>query len=259
MKFVLYFMMLLVCSTSLPTKAGDVLIASGHAHYPPFMYKDGDEIAGVGADLIRIIFNELGVEVVSRHVGPWERVLRQAENGHIDLITGAYKTVEREQYLSFPQEHYFDEPVVIFINKNNPFNFNRWQDLVDKFGGTVIGESWGNEFDNFAANHLNIQRLVRIEQSFKMINRNRLDYAIYALYPGKINLMKLGLQDAITALPKLVDAPRAYQAFSKKSPYTRYLDYYSNRVRELKSDGTVQQLIDKHMARFEQNFTSVKK
>lgn len=252
-------LMLLLCSTLLPAvKAAEVLVASGHAHYPPFMYRDGDQIAGVGADLTRLIFNEVGIEVVSRYVGPWERVMRKAQNGKIDLIVGAYKTKERERYLAFPREHYVEEPVVIFVNKNNAFDFDRWQDLNNKFGGTAIGESWGNAFDNYAEKHLNIQRLVHIDQSFKMISRNRLDYAIFALYPGRINLMKLGLEENIIALPKLVDAPRAYQAFAKNSQFTRYLNYYSKRIRELKQDGTVQRLIDKHMQRYEQNFTAAK-
>ncbi len=237
--------------------AADVLIASGHTQYPPFMYRDGDEIIGVGPELTKMIFAEVGVEVISRHVGPWERVMRQAQSGKIDLIVGAYKTKERESFLLFPKEHYLEEPVVIFINKNNRFSFDRWQDLNNRFGATVIGESWGNEFDHYAEQNLNIQRLVQITQGFKMIERNRLDYAIYALYPGKINLMKLGLQDSIVALPKLVDAPRAYQAFSKKSPFTRYLDYYSQRIGELKQDGTIQKLIDRHMQHYQDNFITV--
>lgn len=251
MKLLTYVLLALVCCACLPAKAKDVLIASGHSEYPPFMYKDGDSIVGVGADLTKIIFSELGISVESRHVGAWERVFRQAQSGQIDLIVGAYKTKERERFLVFPKEHYFEEPVVIFINKHNPFDFNRWQDLVDKSGGTVIGESWGVKFDRFAKENLNIQRLVKINHSFKMINRNRLDYAIYALYPGKINLMHLGLENDIIAMPKLVDAPFAYQAFSQKSPFVKHLDYYSRRVKQLKNDGTVQRLIDKHMAHFQ--------
>jgi polar amino acid transport system substrate-binding protein len=121
---------LMMTLLAVPVSASQILVASGHDEYPPFMWRQGNKIIGVGADLTTKIFAELGVKVESRYVGAWERVLRKAEKGQIDLIVGAYKTLERERYMQFPDEHYLAEPVVVFINKTRPVNFVLWQDLV---------------------------------------------------------------------------------------------------------------------------------
>jgi polar amino acid transport system substrate-binding protein len=239
--------------------AEQILVASGHDEYPPFMWRQGDKIIGVGADLTTMIFAELGIKVESRYVGAWERVLRQAGAGQIDLIVGAYKTFEREGYLHFPQEHYLAEPVVVFVNKAKPIKFELWQDLVDKRGGTVRGESFGDTFDAFAEHNLSLQRVIGISQSFKMMKRNRLDYSIYAKYPGKIRLIEMGLTGDIIPLPILIDAPLAFQAFSKKSPFVKYIPYFSRRIKELKADGTVDRLIKKYMQRWKTEYHNPEK
>ncbi|MCJ8271815.1 MAG: transporter substrate-binding domain-containing protein, partial [Psychrosphaera sp.] len=107
------FILLWLLCLSTPVYPSDVLIASGHVEYPPFMYRQGDKIIGVGPDLTTMIFNELGITVDSKYVGSWNRVQRKAEAGEIDLIVGIYKTDVREKYLSYPDEPYVEEPVGI--------------------------------------------------------------------------------------------------------------------------------------------------
>ena len=232
---------------STPVYPVDVLIASGHVEYPPFMYRQGDKIIGVGPDLTTMIFNELGITVDSKYVGSWNRVQRKAEAGEIDLIVGIYKTAVREKYLSYPDEPYVEEPVGIFVQRGNLFKFDRWQDLIGKKGGTVMGESFGQDFDAFALKNLKLQHLSGITQSFKMIERNRLDYSIYALYPGLIKVIEAGMENKIDQLPNPVAKLPAYQAISKKSKYLVHLPYFNKRLIALKADGTVAALIDKHM------------
>lgn len=205
----LYLVFLAVFLLPAPVYANEVLIASGHDEYPPFMWREGDKI---------------------------------------DLIVGIYKNPERVKYLKYPEHHYYEEPVMVFIDKTRPFTFNRWQDLIGKRGGTVRGESFGEAFDRFALKNLKLQRVDSVSQTFKMMDRNRLDYSIYAQYPGKIKISDLRLQHTISPQPKRVAAAYAYQAFSKKSTFLQHLPYFNKRVMELKADGTVQHLIDKHMA-----------
>jgi polar amino acid transport system substrate-binding protein len=227
--------------------AKDVLIASGHAEYPPFMYRKGNQIIGVGVDITKMVFAELDIEVRSIYAGAWNRVQRKARAGNIDLIVGIYKTEERLEYLVYPQEPYVEEPVTLFVRKDSNFKLNNWKDLIGKKGGTVMGESFGGAFDQFAEQNLNIQRLSGITQSFKMIHRNRLDYSIYAFYPGLIKIIDAGMQAQIKHLTPPIVTQNAYQAMSKKSKFIKHLKYLDNRIGELKADGTIQTFIDKHM------------
>ena len=229
-----------------------ILIASGHGEYPPFMYREGKNIVGVGVDITKLIFSELNIHVNSTYVGAWSRVQRKAKAGDIDLIVGIYKTDERLTYLDYPQEPYIAEPVGLFFYHKNPIDYKNWQDLIGLKGGTVLGESFGQEFDNFAKKHLNIIRLSGITQSFKMLKRNRLQYSLYALYPGLIKINDTNMKGQIISSPNYISTQNAYQAFSKKSQFIMHLPYFNKRIKELKADGIVQKLIDKHMKKFNQ-------
>lgn len=229
------------------------LIASGHGEYPPFMYREGKNIIGVGVDITKLIFSELNINVDSIYVGAWSRVLRKAKSGEIDVVVGIYKTDERLTYLNYPQQPYIAEPVSVFFYHNNQIDYNHWQDLIGMKGGTVLGESFGQEFDSFAKKNLDIIRLSGITQSFKMLKRNRLQYSLYALYPGLIKIIDADMKGQILHSSNYVSTQNAYQAFSKKSNFIKHLPYFNNRVKELKADGSVQRFIDQHMKKLSQS------
>ena len=253
----LFLLMLLLWSEQSQSKQNpQTLIASGHGEYPPFMYRKGNEIVGVGVDITKLIFDQLGIKVEAKYVGSWSRVQRKAKAGTIDLIVGIYKTRERETYLAYPSEPYIAEPVGLFYHHSNKINYTQWADLVGKKGATVLGESFGQEFDNYAIKHLSIQRLSGITQSFRMLERNRLQYSIYALYPGLIKIIDAGMEGQIIVSPNHISTQDAFQAFSKKSQYIKHIDYFSQKVKALKKNGTVDKLINKHMRLLGQNITN---
>lgn len=231
--------------------SNDTLIASGHTDYPPFMWKEGEKIIGVGAELTSIIFGELGINVISKYTGPWKRLQKNAENGKIDLIVGIYKNKERLKYLIFPDESYTSDPVVIFVRKGKSFPLTEWKDLEGKLGGAIIGDSFGQEFDLYAKKNLKIYRVTQIRQAFKMMNVDRLEYVICGLYPGRIQMIEMELKNQIEYLSKPLVTPIAYQAFSKKSKFIKHLPYFNKRIAELKADGTIDKLIQKYMAYWE--------
>ncbi|CAD7849384.1 MAG: hypothetical protein [Olavius algarvensis Delta 4 endosymbiont] len=250
----LFIAIVAICMMPLSAYSGDILIASGHSEYPPFMWKSGNEIVGVGVELVSIIFGEIGIDVDTRYVGLWKRVQHEAEIGRVDVIVGIYKNEKRLKYLAYPDEAYTPDPVVIFVQKGKTFPFRQWKDLMGKSGGSTMGESFGQTFDAFAEKHLAIHRALRIEQSLKMLALGRLDYVVYGLYPGRIKAIELGLKNEFDYLPKTVITPPAYQAFSKKSKFLKHLPYFNKRVAELKAEGTIGRLIEKYMLLWENAF-----
>lgn len=252
MKKKIFLSIVVIIMVSTSAYSGDVLIASGHSDYPPFMWKEGDKIVGVGTELTSIIFGEIGIKVNSKYTRPWKRLQKNAETGEIDLIVGIYKNEERLKYLIFPDESYTPDPVVIFVRKGKPFPFTEWKDLMGKQGGAIIGDSFGQEFDLFAENNLKIHRVVQISQALKMMALGRLEYVIGGLYPGRIQMIDMGFENEIEYLPKPLVTPMAYQAFSKKSKFIGHLPYFNKRIAELKADGTIDKLIEKYMTHWEE-------
>jgi len=231
-----------------------VLITSGHPEYAPFMWHEGDEIVGVGPDLVRMIFGELGIEVESPYTGPWKRVQQLGKAGEIDVISGMYRNKDRMTYMTYVEPPYSPDPFVVWVKKGHSFPFNSMEDLIGKRGITILGDSFGQEFDDFAKAHLDLKRAPKIEQNFLKILHDHADYMVCGYYPGLLESYKLGLADKVEILPTRLGSEFMFMAFSKKSKFIKHLPYARKRVEELERDGTVARLFKKHLDALERRY-----
>jgi polar amino acid transport system substrate-binding protein len=172
----------------------DIAIISAHPEYPPVMWNENDQIVGIGPDLAKLIFKDLGIKCESKYAGPWSRVIESGKNGNIDIISGIYLTEERAKFLDYTVA-FMTDPVAVFYKKNSPINFNKWDDLIGKKGVTTLGDSWGEDFDKFIKDKLQMSRTEKVEQCLQILDSGRADYMIFALYPGIIQINKLKFQD----------------------------------------------------------------
>jgi polar amino acid transport system substrate-binding protein len=205
------------CTTTVSSTEKNPVLASGHPDWAPIMYKDGNNISGIGPNLTRAIFKEMGLNVKIVYAGSWDVVLEKAKHGELDVIVGLYKTEEREEYLCF-SEPYATDPVVLFLNENNLFDYNKKEDLVGKKGVATVGDSYGQEIDDFiVAENLNISRVSNPEEAFKRLQDGKVDYFIYSAYAGDRVIAEkklLGFEKS-----KIVSSQPFYIGVSKKSKY----------------------------------------
>ncbi|MDO8520445.1 MAG: transporter substrate-binding domain-containing protein, partial [Deltaproteobacteria bacterium] len=196
-------------------ETAQTLIASGHPEWPPVMFKKGKNIIGAGPELVRKIFGELGIKVKIPYSGPWEKVLSQAKAGQIDVVVAAYKTKERENYFvySYP---YTTDPVAVFVPADKTFKFSTLSDLAGKSGIGMIGDSYGQKFDDYSATHLKLRRVQTVAEGFNRIAHHQADYFLYSHSSVKLEHKK-NQRSLIVPLPKLVSAQYFYVMISKKS------------------------------------------
>ena len=132
------------------------LIASGHPEWPPIMYQNGSAIDGAGPALVKKIFDDLGVTVSSSPIpargtkcrprpGParstcwWPRTRRPSAKGTWSTPTRTPPT-----------------RCAIFVARGKAFPFDSWDVLVGKRGIAMVGDSYGQAFDDFAAARLQL-------------------------------------------------------------------------------------------------------
>src|SRR5262245_10672332 len=210
-------------------------VASGHPEWPPIMYRNGSTIDGAGPALVKKIFDDLGVNVAFPYTGTWDEVQAKARSGEVDVLVAAYKTAEREGYMVY-SDPYTTDPVAIFVAKGKAFPFDSWDVLAGKKGIAMVGDSYGQQFDDFAAARLQLTRVTTSAQAFDMVSRGQGDYLLYSLYAGDDYLKKTGTAAQFESLPKFVDEENFYITISKKSPFVTYLPLINQEIARYKAN-----------------------
>jgi len=226
--------------------AAKIIEVSGHPEYPPVMWQEGDNIVGVGPEIVKMAFEDIGITVNSKFKGSWTQVEKSIKDGDVDVLAGVYMTAQRKLFMDYSIP-FMKDPVVIFVAKGKTFPYKKWDDLIGKNGTTTIGDSFGHEFDKFIAGKLTISRSLKAEGNFNKILSEEADYFISAMYSGLIEAERLGISDKIEYLPVYATSETFYISISKESKFLRYLPKVNEKIEKLIKDGTVDRLIDEKM------------
>jgi polar amino acid transport system substrate-binding protein len=195
------------------------LVASGNPQYPPYLWRgDGeDRLVGANTDMLAWLSKELGLPIEARYVGPWGRVQEEMRAGRIDLIAGAFFTLARTEYMDYFHPAFHETRSVVLVRSGSRLDYRRWSDLAKLQGGTVIGNSFGEEFDRYARENLNLSQVASLEQALQMLQRSRIDYLIYEDSPALAYLARLNI-DGVRPLRPAVASEPLYLTLSHRSP-----------------------------------------
>ena len=242
---VLFAAALAACDSASNPVAPDArktLVASGHPEWPPIMAQSGATIDGVGPALVKLILEDLGVDVTLPHTGTWDQVQAKARSGEVDMLVAAYKTTERETYMVY-SDAYVTDPIAIYVARGRTFPFSSWDELIGKRGIAMVGDSYGQAFDDFAAARLNLRRVTTAGEAYALVGSGEADYLIYALYAGNDLLKKTGTGSQFESLPRFVAEENFYITLSKKSRFATYMPLINQEIAKRKADGTIAKLI----------------
>ncbi|MGZ3184056.1 MAG: substrate-binding periplasmic protein [Telluria sp.] len=223
------------------------VVATGHPNWPPFSWERDGVITGVGADVARLVLKEIGVDVTFRAIGNWKRAQAEAEAGKVDLITACYQTDARRAYLQFPAPPYTDDANVLWVAKGRGFPFKSWDDLVGRTGTAMLGDSYGQKFDTFLETRGKVVRVNTPLQNLQKLVVGHADYYPFSLYGGQIQVSQLGFERQIEHLPGVISTEGVYLCIAKKSKLAPLLPRIEAVLARLRADGTVDQLVRKHI------------
>lgn len=216
------------------------------------MWQEGETIVGVGPEILSDACKKLGIPLKIAPEGGWDEVIEKARKGEIDAVVALFMNDERKKYLDFSTS--FDEdPVVLFVRKDKSFPYHNWKDLIGRKGTTTVGDSYGQEFDRFIAEKLNVSRLKTLKDNFDALLDGRADYFIYSMYPGLLETKKEEIDGRITYLKPYLTTESWRLAFSKKSKYRKYLPAINSIIADMISRGQVEKWVVKYNAYFEEH------
>lgn len=214
------------------------ITATGHPQYPVIAFKDGEAIVGAAPMLVEAIAKGLNVPLESKAMGSWTDAQAAARDGKADMIFGIYYNDERAQFLDYVQPAFMFDDVAVFVAKGKAFPFTGQDDLIGKKGVTSEGESYGNAFDAFMKDKLDVARVNGIDEAFKVLLDGKADYLIAGYYPGLAEAAEAGVKDQIEILDQALLTAEMFVAFSKKSPCASLAGKFGQAITERTTDGS---------------------
>ncbi|MES2015627.1 MAG: transporter substrate-binding domain-containing protein [Pseudomonadota bacterium] len=236
----------LCLALAMPAQAGEPVKLTGHPNWPPFSWQRGDRIVGIGPDFAEIVFRDVGLSVISVPSGNWKRAQAQVAAGAVDVLVAAYRTAERTRSMAYPAAPFMQDVNVLWVLQERQFPFHQWEDLIGKHGSAMLGESYGQKFDDFIKEKLQIEWVSTPAQSLQKLALGRADYYPFSLHGGQIQIKQYGYQGMITHLPMAISTEDIYITMSKRSRYLKYLPALEAAIAARRADGTVERLIHKY-------------
>ncbi|HUE94778.1 substrate-binding periplasmic protein [Pseudomonas sp.] len=125
------------------------LVIYGDDRYPPLIYLDNDQPAGILPAIFARLTKDTGdsYELV---LLPWKRALQYAERGK-GGITNISRNKAREVLYDFSVPMY-DDDIILVVLQGHEFDFNTLKDLQDKKLGGLYGASYGEGIDHAISN-----------------------------------------------------------------------------------------------------------
>ncbi|MBK8161093.1 MAG: transporter substrate-binding domain-containing protein [Rhodospirillaceae bacterium] len=200
-------------------EACKLLVASGNPEYPPYLWRNPEnerQLIGANAALMAMLSAEIGIPIEVRYIGSWARVQEEMKNGHIDLISGAFLTTERLAYMDYIHPTIATTRSVVITMPDSAVKYRQRSDLVGHRGVTVINNSFGEEFDQYARKNLSIDEVSKLENALRMVENRRADYLIYEDAPARAIAAQLGI-DGLMEAPDSISNEDLYLTLSHRS------------------------------------------
>lgn len=222
--------------------------------WPPFSYEKNGKITGLSTDIIYATFKKMGIKISSNRVMPWVRTQNLGYYGKVDAVYTASINDERKKYMYFPDEPIIKSKWVLFIKKDNKdkLKFDNFKSLKGKKFCLIRGYNYPKEFKEYITKNSKITYTSTEYSNIEKLMHSRCDYmpAVLetTLYLTKHNedLKKINAYKNIYYFEKPLSVTNFYLMFSKKRVSKKFVDKFSNTLKELKKTKEYQDIVKKY-------------
>jgi len=226
--------------------------AIGWEPWMPYQFiNEQRQLTGLDVELVKAIVQEMKSTFKYTKL-PWLRQLAYVKQGTIDMVAGASKTPERQEYAFF-SNFYRDESNVVFVLKGTAkkYPFKHLLDIKNtKFQlGITSGYHYGDAFAELLKDpefKKHIQGVPTDYINIKKTLRNRVNGFIGDIYAGIAMLKKEGVRDRFEIHPFPVSSAKIHVMFSKKSCTQKVVDRFNKALKKLQDNGHLKNIINKY-------------
>ena len=221
------------------TVADGVLTMGTNAAFPPYEYKDGDQVVGIDADIAQALADKLGLKLEIQDMD-FSSLITAIQAGKVDIsLAGMTVTEERKQNVDFTDSYATGVQVIIVKDGSDITSVD---DLAnDKIIGVQEGTT-GHLYcsDDYGEDHViaytngatAVQALLQDKVDCVVIDQQPAEEFVEANDGLKILDTEYVVENYAAAVSK--DNPALTAALNKA-------------LQELKDDGTIQSILDKYI------------
>jgi polar amino acid transport system substrate-binding protein len=226
----------------------------GWEPYAPFTFADEKgEATGADIDLIAAVAEEVGCTVVPVQL-PWARIVKEVEQGTLDMSTSTSRTPERAQWALFSQP-YRETEIAIYVRRGEiprfalqeladiPEQQLRLGVIVDYYYGEALAEAAADpEFaawiDGAPDYQTNIRKLVT----------GRIDgFLVEDVAVIEAELARMGMSERVERYPLRIPGEKLHFMFSRKTIEPELVAQVDATMAQMRADGRLDAITAKYL------------
>ncbi|WDP89837.1 MAG: amino acid ABC transporter substrate-binding protein [Desulfobacter sp.] len=217
--------------------------------WPPYqVVEDSGKVSGFSTEVVKAVFERMGVTLNSLKAYPWKRALNNVQTGKVHALFSANFTQERTAFAWYPEEPLIDSPWVIWVKEGSGNTYTSLEDLKGKTVGVVNGYSYTEEFWDFVKANKAFQGANSDETNFKKLSGGRFEYAVAELGNGYHILKKLGIKGIVPVKAHPIKSAGLFIMFNKEKVSRELVEKFSQELKKFKMETGYQNLVNKYFS-----------
>lgn len=197
---------------------------------------------GIAAEIVTQIFRSAG-HGVQFVFFPWKRTQFLVKSGKLDGLAIAWYTKERAETMVYSIP-YINTAIVLIKHKNDPFVYNKINDLEGKNIGVLRGYGY---LEKIQSDKIQKSVVNSLEQNLRMIVNGRIDLTLEEKLNVENTIASLPqeIQTALTIIENPLEVKKLHITLSKQIPnHQQLIDDFNTALTAMIKDGSYRQMID---------------
>ncbi len=218
-------------------KEKTTLVMATNAEFPPYEYREGDQIVGIDAEIAQAIADDLGLELVIEDMA-FDSIIAAVQSGKADMgVAGMTIDEDRLKNVNFSTP-YTTAAQVVIVKEGSAIASPA--DLV----GKKIGVQLGTTGDIFAGDiqDATVERFNKGFEAVQSLNQDKVDAVIIDREPAKVFVTQ---NEGLAILDEAYTIEEYAIAVAKDN--TELLDQINASLAKLEESGKLEEIISKYI------------
>lgn len=216
----------------------NVLVMATNAEFPPYEYREGDEIVGIDAEVAALIADKLGMELQIEDMA-FDSVLAAVQSGKADIaMAGITVTEDRKMTVDFT-DPYTKATQMIIVTEDS--DITGPDDLEGKTIGVQLGTTGDIYIDDVP--DATASRYSKGFEAVQDLMQGRVDAVVIDSEPAKVFVSQ---NEGLKLLDEAFTEEEYAIAVAKDN--TELLEKVNAALNELKEEGKFQEVVDKYIS-----------